>query len=328
MSIIEIHLGAATHRLTSVEGKTLLDLAVESGIAVNYSCKRGDCGQCIGTLTNGEALPQNAALPSRIHNDIYLCNSVPCGDVQIRLPYFPELKEIPSLRSPAKVHELLFLSEDVVEVALRLPPTINFRFLPGQFVRLTNKEKVTRSYSLSAGPSSDKLLRIQVRRVQGGSFSDYLFMRAKSGDLLQLDGPHGHFFIRQSQQYNNTLFLATGTGIAPIFAMLSSLSDDQRASLGQIDVYWGNRHRKDEYLAERMQALSSQVGFRYWALHSRETASSVRHIQDLMAEHHPTLSHAAAFACGSNIMIDASRNRCVELGMPLDRFHSDPFTTS
>lgn len=273
-------------------------------------------------------MPQNAALPSRAHNDIYLCNSVACGNVQIRLPYFPELAEIPSLRSPAKVHELLFLSEDVVEVVLRLPPTINFRFLPGQFVRLTNKEKVTRSYSLSAGPSSDKLLRIQVRRVQGGSFSDYLFTRAKAGDLLQLDGPHGHFFIRQSQQYDNTLFLATGTGIAPIFAMLSSLSNEQRASLGQIDVYWGNRHRKDEYLAERMQALSSQVGFRYWALHSRETTSSVRHIQDLMAEHHQTLSRAAAFACGSNIMIDASRNRCVELGMSLDRFHSDPFTTS
>ena len=326
---VKIHVGSATHRFEAVSDRSLLDQAIEAGIAVNFSCKRGDCGQCVGTLVSGDTMPLIASQPSRIQSDIYLCNAAACSNVEIQLPYFPELADIPTLRSPAKIHELNRLSADVVELALRLPPAVNFKFLPGQFIRLTNKERVTRSYSIAAPMDASKLIRIHVRQVDGGVFSDYLFSNAKPGELLQMEGPHGHFFLRQGQEVSKTIFLATGTGIAPIHAILSALNADQSQKLGEVDVYWGNRFSADEYLRERMQALAADVGFRYWPLHSREvTDRGPRHVQDLMASHHSSLAGASVYACGSSSMINAARQTCLDLGLTIDRFHSDPFTSS
>lgn len=326
---VKIHVGPSTHRFGAVSDRGLLDQAIEAGIAVNFSCKRGDCGQCIGTLIKGETVPLVATQPSRVHTDIYLCNAAPCSDIEIRLPHFPELADAPSLRSPAKIHELNLLSGDVVELALRLPPTTNFKFLPGQFIRLTNKARVMRSYSIAAPLSSSKIIRIHVRKVDGGAFSNYLFGDAKVGDLLQMEGPQGHFFLRRTHKANKTIFLATGTGIAPVHAIIASLDADQRSKLGEIDVYWGNRFSADEYLRDAMQALAVDVGFRYWPLHSREVGDgSIRHAQDLMASHHSSLAGASVYACGSPSMIDAARLTCTNLGLALDQFHSDPFTSS
>lgn len=326
---VQIHVGPDTRRFETSGDTSLLDQAIGAGIPANFSCKRGDCGQCIGTLLKGETAALIPTQPSRVHTDIYLCNAAACSDIEIRLPYFPELADVPSIRSPAKIHELKKLSDDVVEVTLRLPPTANFKFLPGQFIRLTNKSRVTRSYSLAAAADASKLLRIQVRKVTDGLFSEYLFDQAKSGDLLQMEGPQGHFFVRNAHHSAKTIFLATGTGIAPVHAILSSLKPESRATLGEIDVYWGNRHSADEYLGSTLRAMAGDIGFRYWPLHSRELPEGgIRHVQDLMASHHPQLNDAAIFACGSSAMIDAARQKAVELGLALDRFHSDPFTSS
>lgn len=325
---VQIHIGDRTHRFESASGKSLLEEALQAGVPVNYSCKRGDCGQCIGELERGEIGPVNPAQPLRVGGDIYLCNAIAQGDLEVRLPYFQELDEVSCIRSPAKIHELRPLTVDVLEIALRLPPSTRMRFLPGQFMRLTNKERTTRSYSLAAGPRDDKLLRFHVKRVDGGAFSSYLFGRAQPGDLLHIEGPQGRFFLRSGQRYAKTVFLATGTGIAPIYAMLSSLSSEQRSALGDVDVYWGNRERREEYYAEAWAALSSSAGIRYWPVYSRSPSGSARYVQDLMTHHHKRLTDAALFACGNVAMIDSARRICTELGMALDRFHSDPFTSS
>lgn len=322
-----IQIGPESRSFEAAPDRSLLDLALENGVPVAYSCKRGDCGQCIGTLQRGRVVALNASQSLRVKHDIYLCNAAACSDVDIRLPYFPELANVPSLRSPSKIHELNQLSDKVLEVVLRLPPATRFRFLPGQFIRLTNKDRITRSYSLAAGPAPDRLLRLHVKRVEGGAFSEYLFKMAKPGDLLQLEGPQGYFFLREAHQAKITIFLATGTGIAPIYAMLSSLPPERRAALGEIHVYWGNPTRSEEYLNDALRTLATRLDFCYWALHSRETCGP-RHVQDLMAEHHASLVDCEVFACGSSAMIDAARERSVELGLALDRFHSDAFTAS
>ncbi len=52
--------------------------------------------------------------------------------------------------------------------------------------------------------------------------SDYLFKRAKVGDLLRLEGPLGTFFYRNNEICERVIFLATGTGIAPIKSILDN----------------------------------------------------------------------------------------------------------
>jgi CDP-4-dehydro-6-deoxyglucose reductase, E3 len=325
---LEVRKSDTTREVLSLPGDDLLSCLLSAGIDVSYSCRRGDCGQCSATLVSGSVESMNASAPSRNGDEVFLCNVTACSDVVVRIPYFPELDSIQSLRTPAKIHELSALGDWVVEVVLRLPPTQVFRYLPGQFVRITNKKRVTRSYSLSDVSAADSLIRMHVRRVSNGAFSDYLFCEAKEGDLLHLEGPHGHFFVQHKDQARKTIFLSTGTGIAPIFAILKGLGSERMEALGSISVYWGNRVQSDEYLGQQLRALSSRCAFEYVSVFSQESHDGPRYVQDVVAARHSDLSESLVFACGNPAMIESVRVLCQSLGLPEDRFRSDPFTSS
>lgn len=260
------------------------------------------------------------------------CNATAVSSLVMRMPHSPELDGIKSLRTPAKIYSLLKLSGDVVELTLRLPVANEIRFLPGQYIKLTNREGSVRSYSLAAAPSLDKTLKMHIRRVEGGLFSEWLFERATVGDLLHAEGPFGNFFLREDCSVKKTIFLATGTGIAPIFSMLSSVTDEQRNKLGGIWVYWGNRCQRDAYLTQQLASLSDRMNFKISEVYSRDENSKAHqnnfYVQDMMRQDHLTLQDAQVFACGNLAMIEAARERAIELGLRENLFHCDAFTAS
>ncbi len=78
--------------------------------------------------------------------------------------------------------------------------------------------------------------------------SKYWFEQAKPNDLLRLHGPLGTFFLRKAAG-RDLVFLATGTGIAPVKAMLESMAElppDQQPR--SVNVFWGGRGTQDIYL--------------------------------------------------------------------------------
>ena len=332
MPTVQILRGDKTWSIEATRQLSLLDLALASGLPVNYSCKRGDCGQCLGKLLTGNAAALEPGRPLMREGEIYLCNAVACEDLTVEIPYVPELDGIRTVRSPCKIHELLRLSDDVLQVGLRLPPAVRFEYLPGQYIRLTNKDRLTRSYSLAAAPAPDQLLRIHVQRITGGAFSQYVFESAKLADLLHLEGPMGQFILRSAMRAQKTLFLATGTGIAPIYAMLSSLNDEQLARCGALYLYWGNRRHADAYLHTPLAALTERLGLHYCEVFSREpharTSQGARHVQQLMAAQHADLAQAQVFGSGNPAMVADGRKCAVSLGLPAARFFADAFTAS
>jgi CDP-4-dehydro-6-deoxyglucose reductase len=283
-------------------------------------------------LVAGEADPIDVARPFIRENKIYLCNAVPRKDLVIALPHVPELERIRVLRCACKIHELNLLSGDVLQASFRLPPAVKFEYLAGQYIRLTNRDRITRSYSLADAAYGDKLLRIHVRRVDGGAFSRYLFEKAKLGDLMHLEGPMGHFILQNSVRVRKTVFLATGTGIAPIHAILSSLNSELKGHCGELFLYWGNRRIGDAYFRTPMMTLAQRLGLKYFEVFSRsfgaETEPAPRHVQELMSAHHPNLADAQVFASGNSAMIDEGRKQALLLGLPASKFFADPFTAS
>lgn len=311
-------------------GKTLLDQMTANAVPVSYSCRRGDCGQCAVGLVEGEVEAMTLTQPLWQAGLLLTCNAAARSDVKLHVPYDPELEGIEVRRSPAKIQAIRRLSDDVIELTLRLPPANEIRFLPGQYIRITNREGTLRSYSLAAGPSPDRQLRVHIRRVERGAFSDWLFERARVDELLQVEGPQGRFFLRDIE-VKQSIFLATGTGIAPIWAMLSSATEQQLQAMGSVSVYWGNRHRADAYMAEQLESLASRQGFHLRLLFSREADLKPgihRHVQSQMMADHSGLEDAQLFACGNAAMIESAREIALAAGLPESCFHSDPFTAS
>jgi CDP-4-dehydro-6-deoxyglucose reductase len=137
----------------------------------------------------------------------------------------------------------------------------------------------------------------------------------------------GTFFLRETAGMD-MIFLATGTGIAPVKAMLESmtaLAADQRPS--SVTVFWGGRHAHDFYL----NVGDIPGGHTYVPVRSRpdETWSGAKgHVQDVLLAAVTDLSNAAVYACGSDAMIHDAQARVVAAGLSPKRFYSDAFVCS
>lgn len=145
-----------------------------------------------------------------------------------------------------------------------------------------------------------------------------------SNDLLRIVGPHGTFFLR-TVVGQDLVFLATGTGIAPVKAILESLNDKPKNERpNSVTVYWGGRTLDALY----WRLSDSQYPARYEPVLSRPSASwsgAVGYVQDAFLDMSPDLTKSVVYACGSDEMIRSARERLIERGFDERRFYSDAF---
>ena len=236
--------------------------------------------------------------------------------------------DIPDSRTwPRRISEINRLTDDVVQVFLRLPPTASFDFIPGQYVDVVGPNSIRRSYSLANPDFSQKLLELHIRAVDGGKMSDYWFGKGKPGDLLRLNGPQGTFFLREVMGVD-IIFVATGTGIAPVKAMLESIAKlPPEGRPKSLTVLWGGRREKDLYL----DLQKTPLNFTFSPVLSRpgsDSAGAVGYVQDVLGNFYKSFSNAVVYACGSYAMTHSAKAKLVDAGLSDKNFHSDAFVAS
>ncbi|MGQ0708793.1 MAG: 2Fe-2S iron-sulfur cluster-binding protein [Rhodoferax sp.] len=312
-------------------GTSILDAAVHAQILLPYSCKTGRCSTCKCKVLEGttQALQPESGLTEQERSEGWVLSCVRMAQTDVLLEV-DDLGgvELPTAKTwPCRISEISRLAPDVIRVLLRLPPAVDFRFLPGQYIDIIGPNGVRRSYSLARADYANKVLELQIRAVPGGAMSDYWFHQAKPNDLLRLHGPLGTFFLRDTAGID-LVFLATGTGIAPVKAMLESmvhLNPDQLPT--SVTVLWGGRQTQDLYL--NVDEIPGD--FSYIPVLSRPTATwlgATGHIQNVLLNTQPGLTNAAVYACGSDAMIHSAQASLAAAGLPAKRFYSDAFVGS
>ena len=155
--------------------------------------------------------------------------------VEARLVQSAAAAEIKTL--PGRIARRVPLSADVMRLVLRLPAVESMDFLPGQYLDVLLEGGGRRSYSVANAPHAASQIELHVRHVAGGAFSEALFSTLREGALLKVEGPLGRFIYQSGPE--PVIFIAGGTGFAPIKAMLSqALGEDSRRAL---HLYWGAR---------------------------------------------------------------------------------------
>ena len=104
---------------------------------------------------------------------------------------------------------------------LHLPPTPRFGFKPGQFISCllpVGGETIIRPYSIASDPEDPSRLEICLNLVPNGPGSHYLF-GLTVGAVIRFTGPWGTFVLEEPPRAE-CVFIAEGTGIAPIRPML------------------------------------------------------------------------------------------------------------
>ena len=228
---------------------------------------------------------------------------------------------------PARISRIEKLGTDILEVRLRFPSHTHFSFLAGQYVEVMGPSGLKRSYSLANAPMPDNQIQLHIRSVQNGVMSDFWFKYAKVSDLVRINGPLGSFFTRPLAGLH-LVFLATGTGVAPIKAML-----EQLAAAKVVDkplsatLYWGGRKPQDLY-SNPIQWLPE---LRYVPVLSRAPAywtNKRGYVQNALLSDAPDLKMTVVYACGSDAMIQSAKAELTQAGLPEKRFYSDSFVPS
>jgi CDP-4-dehydro-6-deoxyglucose reductase len=308
--------------------QTILEAALSAGCILEHSCKTGQCGVCKTTLLEGEVVELKEQLSlteaDKANNQILTCCCAPKTDIWIDAEELSQLKGIETKTFPARIKDIQRLTEEIIEVSLRLPPTAEFNFLEGQYLDVLH-QGLRRSYSI-ASTHEDKEVTLFIKRYPNGQMSNYWFEQAKANDLLRVEGPKGTFFLRDAQK--PIIFLATGTGIAPIKAILSQLEQDKKfVQTHPIHLYWGNRKAEEFVWApvfEKLEVNFSQVN----SQPTPDWSGRVGYVQTCAMEDITNLANHAVYACGSNAMIQSAKTLLVENGLNENQFYSDAFVQS
>lgn len=316
----------------AIQGKrqfSILDSALEAGFVFEYSCKNGRCGICKTRLLEGrvEELQPQIALEGQAADsgDILACCCAPVTDVLIDAEDLTVLKDIKIKTLPVRISRINHLSANIVQVYLRFPPSVNFKFLEGQYIDVI-WNGIRRSYSIASSASEAEILLL-IKKVDQGVMSEYWFNSAKNNDLLRIEGPKGTFFLRDKTK--SLVFMATGTGIAPIKAILEKLDEDEAYVQSEnIYLFWGNRYQDDLVWKPNFKNLNVTIKY-VVSRPGPEWIGSTGYVQDVVLDKiGQPLKHGDVYACGSNEMIHSAQQVFDKKESSENQFYSDAFVQS
>jgi CDP-4-dehydro-6-deoxyglucose reductase, E3 len=207
----------------------------------------------------------------------------------------------------ASVAETRSLTHDVREITLAMIEPSGIAFMPGQFVsfevpRLSSSLPATRPYSIASSPNQRDAIQLVLNRVSGGPGSEYLF-GLQQGDRTSFRGPAGTFVLRDSPR--DLLFVATGTGIAPIRSMLRALAE--ASSSRTITLFWGLRSERDLYYQDELNCLRDRLpNFSFvttLSQPSRLWRGATGYVTPLVDAHLTDVANLEVFLCGNGGMI-------------------------
>ena len=306
---------------------TIFEAAKSNNIILEHSCLSSRCRSCLVKVLSGNTINKEEELvlteEDKNANFVLSCNAKPLSDIELDIEDLGEIKLFDKKIIPSKISVIEKLTDDVIKVVLRLPPNSNFNFNSGQYVNII-KGNITRSYSIANSSDHKNQLEFFVKNYKNGLMSAYFFKEAKINDLLRLEGPIGTFFLRDSS-FKNIVFLATGTGIAPIKSILEGL--DKSHEQFQNKNFWvivGARHQDNLFWEPNFKNLN----IKYIPVISRpknDWSGEKGYVQDIVLKQQIDLKNTQVYACGSNDMINSAKELFFKNNLKENNFFSDAF---
>lgn len=314
---------------------TLLTAAIAQGINLPYGCKDGACGSCKCKLISGSVVHslQAKALSTDDQADglVLTCCAQATSDVVLESKQVTEVGALPIKKLPARVSSLERLSPDVIRLQLQLPANDSFAYRAGQYIEIILRDGSRRSYSMANASPGGSGLELHLRHMPGGKFTDHVFTAMQAKEMLRFEGPYGSFYLRE-QSDKPIIMLASGTGFAPIKALLEHMQ--QSGSTRAVTLYWGGRRPTDLYLTQWIAQQQQHLPQLHFipvvsnALREDDWTGRCGLVHRAVLEDHADLSGYQVYACGAPVMVEAARQDFSTLaGLPAEEFYADAFTS-
>jgi 3-phenylpropionate/trans-cinnamate dioxygenase ferredoxin reductase subunit len=317
----------------SLEKKeTVLSAALRNGINFPYSCKVGGCAECKCKLTKGkvkEFTDASYLLSAEEVQSGYIlaCQSVPKTlDVEIEV----DLSRAKKRLNRGKVVKQEKLTHDITLLELEMDEAPVFK--AGQYAKLSLESlpNITRAYSFASKPSADNTrVSFFIRHVPSGVFSSLVQQENLMNTDIELQGPFGEFYLRDSDK--PMLMIAGGSGLAPIVSILEQAKE--KGCQRSVTVLLGARTQADVYGLKDIEKIAENwpAQFQFEQILSEESNESTwqgmkGYIGDHLANY--ATFNSQVYLCGPPLMIDDCMEKLTDLGISPTEMFADRFITN
>jgi p-cymene monooxygenase electron transfer component len=316
-------------------GQTLLEAALAQGVAYPHNCTVGTCGSCKTRLIDGQIQPTSdfgytLSKPELEAGYILACQSVPRHAKTI-VEIAPPAADLAAPESfEARIVGTEALTHDIVKMSVEADRPV--KFVAGQYATFVAPGMPRgRNYSFADAParSGKRTLAFFVRKVPGGEFTEALFAGALTGKTLQMEAPHGAFYLRPGVA--PMVCIAGGSGLAPLLSVLEDMR--MRRVRRPCTLLFGARTQADLYATDQIKSIASSwlAPFEFVPVLSQEPADSTWAgarglVTDFISNASGDVPAGEGYLCGPPPMIDAGIDKLVQLGMPLHSVFYDKFT--
>jgi ring-1,2-phenylacetyl-CoA epoxidase subunit PaaE len=230
--------------------------------------------------------------------------------------------------------------EDAVSIAFEIPEHLapQYQYKPGQYITMRaqiNGDEVRRSYSICSAPKENEL-RVAIKRVKGGLFSNYANEMLHPGDAIDVMTPMGNFTTEISKNNEKTyVFFAGGSGITPILSLIKSVLVEEPNSF--VTLIYGNRKINSIIFKEQIDYLKNVYLMRFNVIHVLSEEYLGNDMQYGLMDKAKTdqlneffLKQEKideAFICGPQPMILAIQEKLLAYGMPEKTVHVELFSS-
>ena len=238
-----------------------------------------------------------------------------------------------------RVAEVIDETADARSIRFEVPEELRetYRFRPGQHLTLRadiGGEDVRRNYSLCVAPS-DGELKVTVKRIAGGLFSNWANENLTPGAELDVMPPHGSFtWDFDAAAANHYVGFAGGSGITPVMSLLRTALTAEPGS--RFTLIYGNRDSQSVIFLEELARLKNRFMGRLEVHHFlAEEMEDIELFNGMLdrAKCEEVLSRlvdaqgaAAFFICGPGPMMDAAEGALLGAGVPREKIHLERFT--
>jgi CDP-4-dehydro-6-deoxyglucose reductase, E3 len=311
-------------------GETVLAAARRHGLALPYSCLAGHCGSCKAGVLEGDwhypFLPPEALTDAeKARGQALLCQAVPLSHMTLAAREVASVADMPRRVLDVRVDTLHRVAEDVMRVWVAPPAGDRLRYLAGQYLDVLLAEGRRRAFSIANAPESDGgRLELHIRHVPGGGFTEHVFTELKPGDVLRVEAPMGTFVAREDSE-RPLLFVAGGTGFAPIKALIEHFL--HLGTRRPMRLYWGARNLDELYLRELPEQWrdSGRLRFETVVEEADGTPLRVAQVHEAVLADLPDLSSFDLYMSGPPGLIEAARRAFPAAGLPEERLYYDSF---
>jgi len=214
----------------------------------------------------------------------------------------------------AEVVNIIDETKDVKRYFIKMPDTVKFHFMAGQFVMLDlpiESKFTNRSYSIASAPTDDNIFELCIVLKPDGAGTPHLWENVQVGSIVKTAGPYGKFVLPEKIE-TDICFIATGTGIAPLRSMLFHILNNGIEHKNLYMVF-GNRYLQDVVYYQEMVDLEKQYpSFKFIPVLSRETkdtwAGEIGYVHPIYERLFSDNRTALFYICGWKNMVRETRD--------------------